>query len=826
MSTKTKKTIRDIKDRRFQFLAIIVVLSLGASMFYGLSMVTLWRQESLDHSYKEMQWEDIQIDLLRGTYVNNTVIQQAIEQIPNFSMISGIEYRLIMDNACNISIDDSYTIIPSKVIGINLSSDQSSSQNTNLTVNTPHVESGRFFSLNESNKSVAVVDKRLFEHHEINLGSNITIQTPVGGKDFEIIGTATFPEYIVLLDDNAMGLFAEKQYTVLEIPLVTLQNSFLLPEMINQVIIRTKDSLNIEMIKSEMETQLEDLDLEMTFTLGTEHPVYKMLYEDIENDNTLFMLIAALFLISGGFGSYVTINRLATSQKREIGISLAIGYSSMSIIKNYLLFPLIISCTSALGTLILGNYIANLYWEGIIDMLGFPYLLTNIQFRPLIEALFLVIIIPIFATILVVWRFTRNSPVSLIRFDPRTSHATTQRSFIEKTLLRFFKIPISFKISLRNIFRHRRRTISTLSGVIMSICLMGVIWGLLDSFDAGLVSAENDIGDWSARFETTGYSPENLWSNQISSLVSSDSVSDYQLGLQIPIKFTDINSDNTDELINFMEGLTADTDIRKISLIKGNFEKDGIVLSQPTAAKLNINIGENTTIQHVFLKGSSGYIVKNSSVKITGIHNQIFGSYCFMPIKSVQNLCNASNLVNSGYVVYQDSVEEEVIKDLYNNLQGVTKVISRNSLIEETKEIFDLFYNITMVAQSMCMILALALIYNSVYSNIHERKREIGTMRTLGTPKRDILRSLLIENGIMVFFGIIIGISLGYLLVDSLLQEVINETFPHLFVPTEISITSWSVISGSVVFVLLLAHISVIFFLRNLDLVGATKVRE
>lgn len=66
----------------------------------------------------------------------------------------------------------------------------------------------------------------------------------------------------------------------------------------------------------------------------------------------------------------------------------------------------------------------------------------------------------------------------------------------------------------------------------------------------------------------------------------------------------------------------------------------------------------------------------------------------------------------------------------------------------------------------------------------------------------------------------------GDLLIYSFLQEIINETFPHLFVPTKISPASWLTISSSLALVLLIAHFSLLFFLRNLDQVGTTKARE
>jgi putative ABC transport system permease protein len=826
VSVKTKKVFRDIKERRYQFIAIIVILILGASMYFGLLMVNTWRKESLTTSYDELLWEDMQIDLLHGTYVNESIIQNTIKNISDYNQINAIEYRLVLNTACNLSNQDKFTIIPNKIIGINVSNAQLKDQMSFQAVNNPSIRTGRYFKSNEVNDAIAIVDHRLFKHYQVNVGGNISLLTPTGSLKVEIIGSVTFPEYIILLDENAMGIFSEKQYTVIESPLKMVQNYFYLPNQINQVVLRIGNQSSLIKIKHQIQTELADNGIEAKITLGTDHPVYKMQFEDIKNDNLLFMLIAILFLISGGFGSYVTINRLATAQKREIGIALAIGYQPRAIIRNYLLFPFIITSISSLGTILLGNFIAESFWNSMIDILGYPCHLTNRNYKLLAEALILVLIIPMISTFLAVWQISRNLPVKLIRFDPRTSQATTKRSIIEKTFLYFFNISISLKISIRNVFRNKKRTLSTLSGVIMSLCLMGIIWGLIDTIDLGLISAENDIGNWSVRFETTTFIPENVWSEKLETMKENNVLIEYQLGLQMPVRFPDYHDEENDKLVNFLEGLVNDNDIRTINVVEGKLEEGAIVLSKPTAKKLNINIGENIKIEHISIGGNSGYSLVNSSIKVSGIHDQLFGSYCFMKLSSIQDLCNSSGLVNSGYAIFGESSEEEIMKDLYSDLYGLNKIINRDSMINETKEIFVIFQTVFLFAQMFCMILALALIYNSVSSNIQERRREIGTMRTLGTPKKAVLRYLLIENSIMVILGLILGIFIGDLFIDSFLQEIINGTFPHLYLPTVISLNSWFIISGSVIFVLLITHISVLFFLRNLNLAAATKVRE
>ncbi|MFW9990981.1 MAG: ABC transporter permease [Candidatus Odinarchaeota archaeon] len=827
MSVKVKKTLRDMRERKFQVIAIITIITLGASMYYGLSSMTAWRKASLDYTYDKLSWEDMQINLLQGTHANKSVIQAFLEVMPEFAELEAVEYRLVENTAINISYQENFTILPGKIIGVDVNSIRPGTDTNHPLVNAIALDSGTYFSEDDEGKNVAIVDNRLPKHHQKGLGDNISLITLTGIRNVQIIGTASLPDYLMLIDENAMGLFSEKQYTVMQLPLQTVQNYYNRPDQVNQIVLRVKDDSNVNTIRKALKDVFASQSIECEITLGTDHPVYKFQYEDLESDNAFFLMIALLFLVSGAFGTYVTVNRLTTAQKREIGISLAVGYKPRDVMIQYLLFTAFIGLTSALITFFLGDLIAHSFWGITEEMIGLPYAIQKYQVKPLVEALLLVMSLPMITAMIAVWKISRLLPAKLLRFDPSAGYGQNSRSILEKTVFKMIRIPVSMKISVRNVFRHKRRTLSTMAGVMMSLCLMGAMWGLIDTFDSGITTAENEVGEWTFKFESSIPMPKSLWNTQLLNLPASGSIEQYVFELQVPIRFVDYVAEDDSDLINFVEGIPLNTAIRSITLSSGNLSDVGIIISEKTAQKLNVKKGDPVNIEHPFIQGATGYKLVTSAVTITGIHTQIWSSYCFMDLVSLQNLCNATNLVNSGYIVTNDRTSDKTLSnELYLHLTGVNKVISRFSMIDETKDLFQMFYDIVIIAQVLCMILALALIYNSVYSNIHERKRELGTLRTLGTPSRTILRYLLVENAFIVILGLVVGVAIGYYVIDAFLQGILTETFAHLYVPTVIATTSWWTIINSIVIVLLFAHVSVIAFLKNLDLAAATKVRE
>jgi putative ABC transport system permease protein len=71
--------------------------------------------------------------------------------------------------------------------------------------------------------------------------------------------------------------------------------------------------------------------------------------------------------------------------------------------------------------------------------------------------------------------------------------------------------------------------------------------------------------------------------------------------------------------------------------------------------------------------------------------------------------------------------------------------------------------------------LAFAVIYNITNINIHERRRELATLKVLGFTEPEMKRLIFNENLIVTFAGVLAGLPVGGLFLDALMQSAASE---------------------------------------------------
>ena len=217
---------------------------------------------------------------------------------------------------------------------------------------------------------------------------------------------------------------------------------------------------------------------------------------------------------------------------------------------------------------------------------------------------------------------------------------------------------------------------------------MGAMWGLLDTFDSGIQAAQENIGTWDLKLESKALNPTSLWQNNLESLPSNNSISSFVLTLQTTVRFPGYYESDGSDCYRLLEGLPNLGSLRTVNLIEGSFVDQGLVISKKTSEFLNKQVGDTVSVEHIVVGGQFDIQLKTTTFIISGIHDQIFASFCYMPLETVQSLSNTSNLVNGGYISLNGySDEQSVVEDLYQYIFAINRIISRNTLIEETKTI-------------------------------------------------------------------------------------------------------------------------------------------
>ncbi len=205
------------------------------------------------------------------------------------------------------------------------------------------------------------------------------------------------------------------------------------------------------------------------------------------------------------------------------------------------------------------------------------------------------------------------------------------------------------------------------------------------------------------------------------------------------------------------------------TIVAGNFldEKKtfGLVVGEGVAKRLNLKIGDTVTLMAT-LKGGG---INALDFTITGIIEAQIKAYnevlAIANISSIQKLLNLSKSIDRIIVLLKETDDlekvEPLIKDMCirQNLECLDWKKLVGVQYSRPKFFYDLVYVLIM---SIVILVVIFSITNTLNLAMQERVREIGTMRSMGTTRSQIIKVFLSESALIGFFGGIAGILLGY----------------------------------------------------------------
>ena len=204
-------------------------------------------------------------------------------------------------------------------------------------------------------------------------------------------------------------------------------------------------------------------------------------------------------------------------------------------------------------------------------------------------------------------------------------------------------------------------------------------------------------------------------------------------------------------------------------------------------------------------------IVDESSIKNDEESNMYYGDMnyitSYMPSNAFNNLMNQFSypqeiysldlVVSKGYDI--NEVSENVINKLYELHQDINGSYNIDDPTEATKELQSM---ISSINKFVTLITAISMfvggvgVMNIMYVSVMERQREIGIRRAIGAKPLDILIQFLVEAIFITVLGGIIGIIIGFIVVNYASSYLPFEAIPNINSLLFASITT--VITGTV----------------------------
>ncbi len=459
-----------------------------------------------------------------------------------------------------------------------------------------------------------------------------------------------------------------------------------------------------------------------------------------------FFLVAALVCMT-------TMTRMVDEQRTEIGTLKALGYSKSQIAMKYLMYAFLASVIGSIIGCAIGMfvfpYIIFYAWNTM-------YLIESIQyeFQPglMLFASASVTGITLFATFLSIYKELMEVPSQLMR--PKAGKAG-KKILLEKIPAIWNRISFLHKVTIRNIFRYKKRFLMTVLGIAGCSALLVAGFGINDSISDIVHLQYDEIyhmdGSISMDHEDEKSFEQIKENKDIESVFA-------QRSFNVELNIENKDMSGTVHIIpeNEMNRFDQFTTLRtRAGHEKIQLENDGIYISEKMAKKMGLNI--RSTLHFKDLDG------KELSAKVLGIFENYIGHQMYVT-ENTFDTWKTTEIPTQTYLLKLKNTSEKAQTKLGNQLMEIKDVKSvtfYSSLEENFLNMIGSIRMIVIVLVISAAALAFVVLYNLSNVNISERMREIATIKVLGFTEKEVNAYVNRESLVLAIIGSLCGLGIG-----------------------------------------------------------------
>ena len=456
-----------------------------------------------------------------------------------------------------------------------------------------------------------------------------------------------------------------------------------------------------------------------------------------------FALVAALVCLT-------TMTRMVDEQRVNIGTLKALGYGKGAIALKYISYAFIATLLGciigiAIGFTLFPNVIFNAY--GIMYMLP-PVELNFNTFLALSTSL-VAIGLTTFTAYISCSNELKETTAALLR--PRAPKAG-KRILLEKIPIIWNRFNFSWKVTIRNIFRYKRRFFMTVFGVAGCTALIFTAFGIRDSIRTVV---DRQFGELFTYDITIGLSSE------FKEGLEDERILEYELLYK---EMGEISFNSTSKGITIIVPEDIDSIGRFINLRNRKYGNiisipdRGVVITEQVSRSLGLKVGDEI----VFRNSEDD----EARVRVQGITENYIGNYIYLSKEYYEEIFQEHIKYNEAIGKIKEKTEEfqdRLSKDLLNK-EGIDNVSFNTTIMEDFDDTIRSLNYVVLVMVFSAGALAFVVLYNLTNVNISERIREIATIKVLGFYDKEVSAYVYRENTILTILGTLAGLVVGIFL--------------------------------------------------------------
>ncbi|MBM3783652.1 MAG: FtsX-like permease family protein [Acidobacteria bacterium] len=535
---------------------------------------------------------------------------------------------------------------------------------------------------------------------------------------------------------------------------------------------------------------------------------HRYLSEEFKQLTVMSTMFPAIFLSVAAFLLNVVIGRLMATQRGQIAILKAFGYTTAQMAVHFVKLTLVIVVTGYAMGLALGAWLGSGLSSLYMDVYKFPYLHYAIRGEVYLVSALVGIAAGLTGTLFAVFKSAAESPAVAMQPAPPASYRV---SIVEALGLgRWLSQPT--RMIFRNIERRPVKSALSVLGVALStsILILGGFWGDAVDYMVFAQLRRAQIEDVSVTF--IGPVSERA----LYSMMSLPGVTHAEPVRTVPARLR-FEQRTYRAAIQGIEDKGYLRRLLDTQLGEVPVPGEGVLLTDHLAKMLGIRVGDLLTVE--LLDGSRAV----RQVPLTGVVSEFIGVTGYMRRDALNRFMREGSAITGAYL----AANAREVDSLYAKLKAMPAVAGSASRLR----VLESFYE-TLAAQMLTFALfntllaatiAVGVVYNTVRIALSERGRELASLRVLGYTRGEVTYILLGELAVLIFAAIPLGLLMGRGLAGVMAGTAQTELFR---VPVVVEPSTYGYAALTIVVATLLSAATVARQIRKLDLVEVLKARE
>lgn len=651
-----------------------------------------------------------------------------------------------------------------------------------------------------------VVDEVFAKANNLRLGNRVDALIYGRKQSLRIVGLGLAPNYIYAIapgdlipDDRRFGIFwmGEK----------ALEAATDRTEAINTL------SLTLERGASQPEViRAIDVLIARYGGLGAygreDHLSNAFLDNELTQLDAMTRVIPPIFLLVATFLVYIVLSRLIRTERTQIGLMKAFGYSNWSLGLHYLKFALAIAMLATLMGSLAGIWMGHGMTRLYAQYYRFPFLNYEVSLAVILGAMALSLGAAALGALGGMREAARLDPAEAMTPPPPPIY----RAGLIEILGRELAFTTTGHMIARHIARWPWRSAVTVVGVALSMGLLFATTQFLDSsramLDAHFYRAQRQD------LTVTFIEPRN--SDVLRELVQLRGVLRAEPVRAVPVKLTRDNrvERGAIESAPATSLLTAriDAELQDVSVPGA-----GLMLSRRMADKLGVRTGDKVEV--AMLGGRR----TRALLPVAGTIDELVGERVYASQTTLNAIARDAAPVGSALLRIDANERGPILKKL-KEMPLVLGVTERNAALAKFEQMIqDNLYTMLGFYIAFASAIAVGVVYNSARILFSERAHELATLRVLGYHRSEVAVVLLGELAVLVALALPLGCVLGYGLAQLMTTMFSSDLFRLPFAPSRSSYgySALVVLAAATVTALLVAR-----RVLGLDMVRVLKGRE